>query len=107
MLGLTNTFLAVARMPPKILRMVWRDSRGFCILLGMAFWGATLTLMVKVLPLPTAFRVITPRVKSNAPDDPQAIQDRLARLIDRVLALDLFAFSPTCANRAAFFHPYL
>ena len=107
MLGLTNTFLAVARMPPKILRMVWRDSRGFFILLRMAFWVAMLSLMVKVLPLPTTFRVITPRIKSKAPDDPQAIQDKLARLIDRLLAVDLFVFTPTCWKRAAILHRYL
>ena len=107
MLGLTNTFLAVARMPPKILRMVWRDSRGFFILLRMAFWVAMLSLMVKVLPLPTTFRVITPRIKSKAADDPQAIQDKLARLIDRLLALDLFVFTPTCWKWAAVLHRYL
>jgi len=94
-------------MPAKIVRMVSRDSRGFFMLLRMAFWVATLSLMVKVLPLPTTFRIITPRIKTRTPDDPQAIQDRLARLIDRLLALDLFVFTPTCWKRAAILHRYL
>ena len=107
MLGRTNTFLAVVRMPAKIVRMISRDARGFFMLFRMAFWVATLSLMVKVLPLPTAFRIITPRIKSRAPEDPQAIQDKLARLIDRLLALDLFVFTPTCWKRAAILHRYL
>ena len=107
MLGRTNTFLAVVRMPAKIVRMISRDPRGFFVLLRMAFWVATLSLMVKVLPLPTTFRIITPRIKTRTPDDPQAIQDRLARLIDRLLALDLFVFTPTCWKRAAILHRYL
>lgn len=107
MLGRTNTFLAVVRMPAKIVRMISRDSRGFFMLLRMAFWVATLSLMVKVLPLPTAFRIITPRIKSEAPDDPHAIQDELARLVDRLLAMDLFVFTPTCWKRAAILHRYL
>jgi len=94
-------------MPAKIVRMVLRDSRGFFMLLRMAVWVATLSLMVKVLPLTTTFRIITPRIKSEAPDDPQAIQDNLARLIDRLLALDLFVFTPTCWKRAAILHRYL
>jgi len=77
------------------------------MLLRMAVWVATLSLMVKILPLPTAFRIITPRTRSEAPDDPQAIQDKLARLIDRLLALDLFVFTPTCWKRAAILHRYL
>ena len=107
MLRRNNTFLAAVRMPAKIVRMVSRDSRGFFMLLRMAFWVATLSLMVKVLPLPTTFRIITPRIKTRTPDDPQAIQDRLARLIDRLLALDLFVFTPTCWKRAAILHRYL
>jgi len=107
MLRRKNTFLAAVRMPAKIVRMVSRDSRGFFMLLRMAFWVATLSLMVKVLPLPTTFRIITPRIKTRTPDDPQAIQDRLARLIDRLLALDLFVFTPTCWKRAAILHRYL
>ena len=107
MLGRNNTFLALLRMPAKIVRMVSRDSRGFFLLLRMAVWVATLSLMVKVLPLPTAFRIITPRIKSEAPDHPQAIQDKLAGLIDRLLALDLFVFTPTCWKRAAILHRYL
>ena len=77
------------------------------MLLRMAFWVATLSLMVKILPLPTTFRIITPRIKSEAAADPEAIQDNLARLIDRLLALDLFFFTPTCWKRAAILHRYL
>src|SRR2546428_1877492 len=107
MLGRTNTFLAVVRMPARIVRMISRDPRGFFMLLRMAFWVATLSLMVKVLPLPTAFRIITPRIKSEAPDHPQAIQDKLAGVIYPLPALDLFVFTPTCLKRAGIFHRYL
>src|SRR2546430_17676687 len=98
MLGRTNTFLAVVRMPARIVRMISRDPRGFFMLLRMAFWVATLSLMVKILPLPTAFRIITPRVKSEAPDHPQAIQDKLAGLFDRPPALGLFVFCRNCCE---------
>src|SRR2546427_9621594 len=107
MLGRTNTFLAVVRMPAKIVRMISRDPRGFFMLLRMAFWVATLSLMVKVLPLPTAFRIITPRIKSEAPDHPQAIQDKLAGFIYRLLALALVVFTPTCLTPGANVHPFL
>src|SRR5438094_5885983 len=102
-----NTFLAVVRMPAKIVRMVSRDSRGFFMLLRMAFWVATLSLMVKVLPLPTTFRIITPRIKNRTPDDPQAIQDRLARLIDPPMALDPIVFTPIFWKRAATLNRYV
>ena len=73
----------------------------------MAFWVVALSVLVKVLPLPTTFRLITPRIKGPTPDGSQAIQDKLAGLIDRLLALDLFVFTPTCWKRAAILHRYL
>jgi hypothetical protein len=105
--GRTKTFLDVARMPAKILRIASREPRGCFMVFRMAVWVATLSLMVKILPLPTTFRIITPRIKYGIPDDPQAVQTKLAYLVDRLLALDLFVFTPTCWKRAAILHRYL
>ncbi len=96
-----------ASLPAKMVRMLARDTRGFFMLLRMAFWVATLSLMVKVFPLPTAFRIVAPRIRSGAPYDPEAVQEWLAGLIDRLLALNLFVWTPTCWKRAAILHRYL
>lgn len=107
MLKRTNLFSAIVTLPAKVSKMLWRDPRGSFVLLRMAFWIATLSLLVRVLSLPAAFRILTPRTKRKRPDDPQATQDRLAALIDRLLALDVFVFTPTCWKRAAVLHRYL
>src|ERR1051326_1313681 len=107
MLRLKSIFLFSMRLPAKIVRLLSRDPRGFLMLSRMAFWVVALSVLVKVLPLPTTFRLITPRIKGPTPDGSQAIQDKLAGLIDRLLALDLFVFTPTCRKRAAILHRYL
>jgi hypothetical protein len=77
------------------------------MLLRMAFWVTVLSVLVKILPLPKVFRFIAPPLKATTPTDPQAVQEKLASLIDRLLSLDVFVFTPTCWKRAAILHRYL
>ena len=75
----------------------------------MGAWVAALTLMVKLLPLPRAMALLAPRrARRDLPAaDAAQVQARLARLLDSVLAADLWVFTPTCWKRAPVLHRYL
>ena len=90
-----------------MLKLLWRDWRSCLMLVRMAFWVASLSVLVKLFPLPQAFNMLAAKVKPAAPADPKEVQDKLASLIDRLLALDILVFTPTCWKRAAILHRYL
>lgn len=103
-----TNFLSIAvRLPGRIIRLLRRDWRAFFLLLRMAFWVTALSVLVRLLPLPKAFSLIAPQLRPTTPDDPQAVQEKLASLIDQLLALDVLVFTPTCWKRAVVLHRFL
>ncbi len=72
---------------------------GCCVLL--------LTLLIRLLPLPRAMNIITPRPRRVKRVDATSTQHRLARLLDRLLATDVWIFTPTCWKRAPVLYRYL
>lgn len=77
------------------------------LLLRMAGWVLVLSVLIRLLPLPRVLRFV-----AAAPGTPLAAKaalppERLAQLIDLLLGLDLFIFTPTCWKRAPVLHRYL
>lgn len=90
----------------RAIRSFYRDPARFWLMLRMAWWVATLSLMVKLMPLPRVLRLMSPRTQTTTLDNP-ALEAGLARALDRVLATGWLFFTPICWKRAAILHRYL
>jgi hypothetical protein len=78
------------------------------LILRMATWVVVLSFMFRFISIPRTMRYLTPRKRNRiAPDDPGALQDRMARFVDALLRLNRFAFSQTCWKRAAVLYRFL
>jgi hypothetical protein len=88
-------------------RSFYRDPQAFYLMLRMAWWVAALSLLVKVLPLPRVLKLMSPRPSRVPAREDKVLEDKLAKLLDRVLAADWLVFTPTCWKRAAVLHRYL
>ncbi len=76
------------------------------LLARMAAWVATLSVLIKLWPLPRVLRVVAaaPR-RARASEAMPA--ERVAQLLDLLLSLDLLCFTPTCWKRAPVLQRYL
>ncbi len=72
----------------------------------MAGWVLVLSLLIKLLPLPRVLRLVA--AKRRAVVAERAIEaERVAQLLDLLLSLNLFVFTPTCWKRAPVLQRYL
>jgi hypothetical protein len=94
--------------PINLLAGAWqfarRDPAEVLLLARMAGWVLLLSALFKLLPLPRVLRLVaaTPRPRSR-----RYAPERLAQLLDLLLGLNLFAFTPTCWKRAPVLRRYL
>ena len=99
---------AYAALPSRAARLVVSEPGSALLAARMGAWVVALSLLVRLLPLPRAMALVAPRrARRGGPEDPALVQDRLARLLDSVLAADLWVFTPTCWKRAPVLHRYL
>jgi hypothetical protein len=77
------------------------------VLLRMAFWVATLSALVRFLPIPRALSLLTPRRRPAPASGGDEVQKRLAGLLDLLLAADFWVFTPICWKRAPVLHRFL
>jgi hypothetical protein len=99
---------AYATLPTRAARLVLCEPRSALLAARMCAWIVVLSLLVKVVPLPRALALLAPRrARRDTPADAAQVQARLARLLDSVLAADLWVFTPTCWKRAPVLHRYL
>jgi hypothetical protein len=78
------------------------------LVLRMAAWVVVLSFMFRFMSIPRTMIYLTPRRRNRiVPDDPGALQVRMARVIDALLRLNRFAFSQTCWKRAAVLYRFL
>jgi hypothetical protein len=91
----------------KAARFALREPLSALLLARMALWVAALSTMVKLMPLPRAMQLLTPLRRRRRLCDAEAVPERLARLLDTLLALDAFVFTPTCWKRAPVLYRYL
>ena len=89
-------------------RFFRRDAASGVLALRMAAWVAAVSLMVKMMSLPKVMRVATPlRRRRIEVHDPAALQAKLARLLDSLLATDTLFLTPSCWKRAIVLHRHL
>ena len=99
---------AYAALPARAARLLVREPGSALLAARMGAWVVALSLLVRVLPLPRAMALVSPRrAGRDAPADAALVQARLARLLDSVLAADFWVFTPTCWKRAPVLHRYL
>lgn len=101
------TFSKLGHLLARASRFAVRRPRAALLLLRMAFWVAALSLLVRILPLTHALRLLTPWRKPAPPADANAVQRRLAGLLDTLLAADFWVFTPICWKRAPVLHRFL
>ena len=107
MAELTQQLLRYARLPARAARLTLDEPGAALLALRMACWVAALSLFVKLMPLPRALKLVAPRALGARPRDQAEVQERLARLLDSVLAADFLFLTPTCWKRAPVLHRYL
>ncbi|MFL6254235.1 MAG: lasso peptide biosynthesis B2 protein [Pyrinomonadaceae bacterium] len=99
---------AYAALPSRAARLVLCEPGSALLAARMCVWVIALSLLVKLMSLPRAMQLVAPRRGAReAPADAESVQDRLARLLDSVLAADFWVFTPTCWKRAPVLHRYL
>jgi hypothetical protein len=108
MADFTGKLLSGARLAKRAARFVVREPLSALTALRMAAWVAALSALVRFTSLPRALKFVAPRVRRSAmPVDAAEVQTRLARLLDSVLAVDFWIFTPTCWKRAPVLHRFL
>ena len=78
------------------------------LLIRMTAWVGALSLLIRALPLHAALRVLTPlRRRAPAQADADALEARIAGLLDALLATDVLFLTPTCWKRAPVLYRFL
>ena len=99
---------ACAALPARAARLFLCEPGSALLAARMGAWVLALSLLVRLMPLPRAMALVAPRrVGRRRPTDEASVQERLARLLDSVLAADFCVFTPTCWKRAPVLHRYL
>jgi hypothetical protein len=94
-------------LPGRAARLLLNEPGAALLALRMGAWVVALSLLMRMWPLPRAMRLVAPRRTRQRPDDAAEVQERLARLLDSVLAANFWVFTPTCWKRAPVLHRYL
>ncbi|HEV2708343.1 MAG TPA: lasso peptide biosynthesis B2 protein [Pyrinomonadaceae bacterium] len=88
-------------------RFALREPSSALLVVRMAAWVMALTCLAHALPLPRVMRIMTPLTRRKPAADPLEVQQRLARLLDLLLATNTFVFTPTCWKRAPVLYRFL
>lgn len=98
----------VARLGAGACGLVVRRPMKALLYARMAFWVVALSGLARLLPLPRVMRVMTPlRRPPAAPENSEAVQERVAETLDALLRTDFWVFTPTCWKRAPVLYRYL
>lgn len=85
----------------------YRDPSAALLVARMACWVATLSVLIRLMPLPRILRLMRPKTRVCVPAHPSEVEARLAHLLDLLLATDLLFFTPTCWKRAPVLYRFL
>jgi hypothetical protein len=86
------------------LRFIRARPREAVVVARMAFGVAAFSALVRLFPLPRALSILSSTPPRPAAPDAGPSDERLAQLLDAVLALDVLCFTPICWKRAAVLH---
>lgn len=103
------------RLPLKSLDMFLRAARhaasrprSALLLARMAWWVLVLTVLMRTTSLTRALKFVSRESRGRAPRaDAEAVQVRLARSLDMLLATEFWVFTPTCWKRAPVLQRFL
>src|SRR5437588_7718015 len=87
----------------RAIRLAWRNPSRAWLMARMAVWVVILSGIVKITTLPTALRLLSPKMKPKN----HARADDLATAIDAVLSVNVLMLKQNCWKRAAVLHRYL
>ncbi|HEY9284429.1 MAG TPA: lasso peptide biosynthesis B2 protein [Pyrinomonadaceae bacterium] len=91
----------------KALGFAARKPREAWLVVRLAAWVAALSALVKFLPLPKALSLVATAPREPTGGAGRIVEERIAQLLDAVLAADVLCFTPTCWKRAPVLHRYL
>jgi transglutaminase superfamily protein len=90
----------------KALGFAARKPRDAWLVVRLAAWVAALSALVKFLPLPKVLALVSTKPRGPVRSG-RLSSERVAQLLDALLALDVLCFTPTCWKRAPVLHRYL
>src|SRR2546421_3643911 len=88
----------------RAIRLAWRNPSRAWLMARMAVWVEILSGVVKITTLPTALRLLSPKLK---PQKSAARNDDLATAINAVLSVNFLMLKQNCWKRAAVLNRYL
>jgi hypothetical protein len=90
----------------KALGFAARKPREAWLVVRLAAWVAALSALIKFLPLPKVLSLVSPEPRRPAVANGVS-GERVAELLDALLATGVLCFTPTCWKRAPVLHRYL
>lgn len=96
-----------AALPVRAARLLLTEPGSALLAVRMGAWVVALSLLMRVMPLPRAMALVAPRQPRRRVEDAARVGERLARVLDSLLAADFWVFTPTCWKRAPVLHRYL
>jgi hypothetical protein len=95
-------------MAQRGVRLAVREPSTCLLVFRMAFWVLALVCLLRLFSLQRAVGMVAGvRAGAAPPPDPLATQQRLAAVLDSLLAADFWVFTPTCWKRAPVLRRFL
>ncbi len=94
-----------------VMRRLTRRFRVLLLAVRLATWVIIISIFAKLVSLPRALKMISPDTLSASPHKINAATDKslhqMVRILDKLLKINRFVFTPTCWKRAALIYRYL
>jgi hypothetical protein len=103
----TTTIRKTGQFAARATRKFTAQPGDALLLCRMAWWVSVLSIASRCFSLPRALSIVAGSDKRAARSHDAEVQQRLARLLDQLLSIDIFLFRPICWKRAAVLHRYL
>lgn len=92
-------------LPWRVLRAAVRDPGRAWLMYRMALAYVAVSALARLLPLPRAFALVSPRLGFSRPDEESV--GRVVNALDTLLAAQIPFIQPQCWRRAAVLHRFL
>jgi len=91
----------------RTVRSICREPAVGFLALRMACWVVLVSALARLCSIPRTLRLMTPVSHGVFTCETRLAPSRLAAVLDRMLASNVSAFTPTCWKRAAILYRYL
>jgi hypothetical protein len=104
---IANTVRKTGQFAGRAARKIVTQPADALLLCRMAWWVSVLSIASRCFSLPRALAIVAgPETRAPGSQSAEA-QQRLVRLMDQLLSIDISLFRPICWKRAAVLHRYL